>query len=167
MGGFGVSQLYQKTNIEKINDKFLNKPFDANEISDFLESLGYVNIETGISNFDQRRFKFWQVKSPRTLIVYLDKNNNIKRFSLHMTHIENPPKENYALGIGCLVIVAGIVLFALFGFISIIFDGSDSEYEEYNPYTEDFDGDGLHGDKDDHEILHNLPTMPTSPMGGE
>lgn len=156
-----------KSNIELINDRFLNQPFDANEISEYLGSLGYTKIVTGISNFDQRRFKFWQVKSPRTLFVYLDKNNNNKRFSLHMSHLENPPNESNALGIGCLVIVAGFLLFGLYGIISSIFDGSDSDYEEYNPYTEDFDGDGLRGDKDDHDILHNMPTMPTGPMDGE
>lgn len=30
------------------------------------------------------------------------------------------------------------------------------EEEEWNPYTEDFDGDGLNGDKDDHDIYHEL-----------
>jgi hypothetical protein len=158
---------YQKSNIEKINDKFIKKPFDETEIKGFLESLDYKDIVSGQSDIDQYRFKFWQVKSPRTLFVYLDKNNNIKRFSLHMSHLENPPTESNALGIGCLVILAGFMIIGLFVIVSSIFDGSDSDYEEYNPYTEDFDGDGLKGDKDDHDILHNMPTMPTGPMDGE
>lgn len=41
---------------------------------------------------------------------------------------------------------------------------SDDEEEEFNPYTEDYVGDGIGGDSDDHEILHPMPTMPTEPL---
>lgn len=127
-----------KFNTELINERFLNQPFYANRICDYLETLGYTKVELGKSNFDQYRFRFWQAKSPRTLFVSIDNdNNNNKKVSLHMSYIENTPNESNALGIGCLVIAVGFMLFGLFSIFSSIFDGSDSDHEEYNPYTED------------------------------
>lgn len=38
--------------------------------------------------------------------------------------------------------------------ISAFFDDNDTEEYNNNPYTEDFDGDGIGGDKDDHDYYH-------------
>ena len=71
-----------------------------------------------------------------------------------------PEKELNQLkktSLGCLgmigVVVAIFLLFSACG---------DSEVDdEFNPYTEDYDRDGVGGTSSDHDILHEMPTMPT------
>ncbi|WP_242686530.1 hypothetical protein [Bacillus cereus] len=69
------------------------------------------------------------------------------------------PKENgdnftMFLGAGCLIVIILLIGFGIFGMISAVFDDNDTEEYNNNPYTEDFDGDGIGGDKDDHDYYH-------------
>ena len=161
-----MSSPNQKSNYEKIKDKFLNQLFDGNKIINFLETLGYTDIKLGY-NGDGIGFKFMEGELPRTLIFEV--GIKIKSITLYMSHVDIPKKEKNAFNIGCLlgiVLAIGLVVWAVVALFSGV-DDYDSDDEEYNPYTEDFDGDGLNGDKDDHDILKSLPTMPTEPIDGE
>ncbi|WP_025118202.1 MULTISPECIES: hypothetical protein [Bacillus] len=58
------------------------------------------------------------------------------------------------LGAGCFIVILLVIGFGIFGFIGALIEGSDNEEYNNNPYTEDFDGDGIGGDKDDHDYYH-------------
>ncbi|EOP60952.1 hypothetical protein IKQ_06183 [Bacillus cereus VDM053] len=58
------------------------------------------------------------------------------------------------LGAGCLIVILLLIGFGIFGIIGALIEGSDTEEYNNNPYTEDFDGDGIGGDKDDHDYYH-------------
>jgi hypothetical protein len=165
-GELGVASPIEKSNLDKIKDKFLNQLFDGDKIRNYLETLGYTDIKLGF-NGGGMGFKFLDNGSPRTLIF--DVVLRINSITLYMSHVDISPKGKKTSNKGCLigiVLAVGLVIWGIVAFFLGI-DDYDSDYEEYNPYTEDFDGDGLHGDKDDHDILHNMPTMPTEPMDGE
>lgn len=74
-----------------------------------------------------------------------------------------PLQENSGCGWAILGLI-GIIVLIVIMFSACTGAFSDDDEEEFNPYTEDYDGDGLNGDSDDHEILHQMPTMPTEPL---
>lgn len=75
-----------------------------------------------------------------------------------------PSQDNTGCGFIALGIII-VLIVLMFSACTGVF--SDDEEEEFNPYTEDYDGDGLGGDSDDHEVLHQMPTMPTEPLDDE
>jgi hypothetical protein len=161
-----VSSTNEKTNYEKIKDKFMNQLFDGNKITKYLETLGYTDIKLGY-NGNGIGFKFLEGESPRTIIFEMD--DEIKSITLYNSHVDISPKNRNASNKGCLlgiVMAVGLVIWGIVALFSGL-DDYDSDDDEYNPYTEDFDGDGRNGDKDDHDILKSLPTMPTEPMDRE
>ncbi|MEK4957186.1 hypothetical protein [Bacillus sp. CH_442] len=58
------------------------------------------------------------------------------------------------LGAGCFIVILLLIGFGIFGIIGALIEGGDTEEYNNNPYTEDFDGDGIGGDKDDHDYYH-------------
>jgi hypothetical protein len=68
---------------------------------------------------------------------------------------EKELKELKKTSLGCLGLLGVVVI--IFTLFSACTGG---EEEEFNPYTEDYDGDGIGGTSDDHDILHEMPTMP-------
>jgi hypothetical protein len=87
--------------------------------------------------------------------------NNIKCFE-DGTGVENKndnkkelaPEEKVA---GCIgVVIAGLIVIGIaWGAVSFVKDLFNNEPKiEDNPYRMDFDGDGLKGDKDDHDLYH-------------
>jgi hypothetical protein len=161
--------MSSKSNIEIIENKWNGKKYDEKEFIKFLESLGYSVIDVGFAG-EFRRILMKDIESGRILYVKYDGDLIINSFQLIDSREEklkknstdvnyNSSRVGYLIGIGLVaVLILGLIA-------AMVLDGVNSDdEEEYNPYTEDFDGDGLKGDKDDHDILHILPTMPTEPM---
>jgi hypothetical protein len=147
-------------NIAKLN-AYKNKKYDEQDISEFLELLGYSEISVEkVGNY--RRFDMKESGEDRTLYINCSANMIIESIQLLNYRVKKMKDNSWKLILGSVVAVGLVIWFV----VALVSDFSNDE-EEYNPYTEDFDGDGLHGDKDDHEILHNMDTMPTEPMDGE
>ncbi|MGM2826511.1 hypothetical protein [Bacillus cereus group sp. Bce006] len=67
---------------------------------------------------------------------------------------DNSDDLSMFLGAGCFIVILLLIGFGIFGIIGTLIEGGDTEEYNNNPYTEDFDGDGIGGDKDDHDYYH-------------
>lgn len=150
---------------QQLNEHFSGKPYNQLEILEFLKGKKYTNInilnitppkDKGLTVM--KRFQMDFYKEKRTLFVGMDNEGIIRHFRMDNMKLDSYP-DNSNVAIGCILLIIVLVL-AIWGLSSCISSGIDYEDDDYNPYTEDFDGDGIGGDKDDHDILHQLPTLP-------
>lgn len=173
----GSGKMADTSTLGLLADKFREKLYDEQAIIDFLSEKKYIDIEVGESKIPShhdtytklKRFNMKLFNSDRTVFIGIDDKALVKYIWLDYKRLEeHPPPSNFAV-VGCLVAVIIIVGLIIWFIVAMVGDITESwnEEEEFNPYIEDYDGDGLGGDADDHEILHNLPTMPTEPMDGE
>jgi hypothetical protein len=157
---------------------FKDKQYDEQSIIEFFKQRKYTNIKIGEAAVPSHhntytkliRFNLQLYNKDRTAFIGVDKEGLVKYISFEFKYLmEHPPPPSNAAAIGCLlgiIILVGIIIWGIVAMFSDIADTLNEE-EEFNPYTEDFDGDGLKGDQDDLDILHQMPTMPTEPIDGE
>jgi hypothetical protein len=158
----------------RLGEKFINRSYNESELFAYLQESKYVDIEfihdepprKGFTVATMKVFHMKFYNDDRTLFVGINEDGNVGHFKIEDRKINSYPEINYGAAIGCLLVVITVIVLVIWMLFSFISDGVDSwnEEEEFNPYTEDYDGDGLNGDQDDHDILHQMPTMPTEPI---
>jgi hypothetical protein len=155
---------------ERLNEHFRGKLYSKEEMVEFLKGMKYTEIylmeimpPQNIKNLKSMKvFQMDFYKEKRTLFVGIDEKGSIQLLRMKNATMDSFPNDTANGIIGCIILLAilGFLIWALVSCVATGIDSFDDDDEDYNPYTEDFDGDGLKGDKDDHNILHQMPTLP-------
>lgn len=166
-----MEEKHQQNTIDMLKNK-KGETYNEEEMIKFFESRGLSDIQVSDS-FEYRRFsmkenfifKGKEAFGYRTAFIGLDKNNTINKVKWVSHKVDSINQYHSNNGCGLLILIGIIGIVATLGYFLVtgIMDGISNfeDDEEFNPYTEDYDGDGLGGDADDHDILHQMDTLPT------
>jgi hypothetical protein len=153
----------------RLQEAFGNKPLDEGELLKALEEAKYTNIHFSHFAWAPKNKAYLETirvyhmdfyKEKRTLFLGISKNGNVALFRMENSNMNTFPSDNASAALGCFMLI-GLIVLMIWGFSACMSsDIYEDDDDDYNPYTEDFDGDGLGGDKDDHDILQQLPTLP-------
>lgn len=142
--------------IDEIVKNFHKKPYSEDEIVKFLELSNATEIEVGKTD-KCIRFYLKVDNQQRTLFIIVDRTNNIKKIILDYGKVESLPSDLMAYGcLAAILIPIGLFIWFIITVVSTVIDGPDTDVnsDPNNPYIEDFDGDGVGGTKNDHDIYH-------------
>lgn len=143
------------TLIEELVKTFHLQEYKEEELLSFLKEKNVEEIEIKqIGKY--RRIFFKEEGKNKTLFVKVDKRNIVISLSLEFGKEYNAPNDLMLTGcLIALIIPIGLVLWFGFYIVTTIMEPSEPDTSN-NPYTEDFDGDGIGGTKEDHDIYHKI-----------
>ncbi|MEA1012653.1 MULTISPECIES: hypothetical protein [Bacillus cereus group] len=150
----GVGEVM--TLFESLMETFYKKPYNEIDVVKHLETYNLEEIEPGeIGGYKRIYFKEDDVN--KTLFIKVTGKNIVKHIQIESKKLEFIPSN--LPNLGCLVVVLvpiGLCIWFVISVVTTLIDGGSTDVDTTpnNPYTEDFDGDGLGGTKEDHDIYH-------------
>lgn len=90
-----------------------------------------------------------------TIFIKVSKDNRIQEVYVNNGKVYNAPSDLATWGcLGGIAVIVALVGWFLVSVVSVFMDGVETDTTPDNPYIEDFNGDGLGGTKEDHDIYH-------------
>lgn len=137
---------------ERLNDRFLGRQYDEDELIEYLVENKYTEIEVKDTDSsrepDAKSSKRVHMKffgKNRTLFVYIGASGEIIKVSMtEGSYVTQPKVEGVGFAIGCVTVVVIVVGLILWAVISGIIDNRNEIDSDCNDkYIEqDYNGDG-------------------------